>query len=74
MSMHVAVEAILARIRPAILADGGDIELVALEGTVARVRLTGACAGCPMAHMTLHLGLETALRRINPELRVEAAS
>jgi Fe-S cluster biogenesis protein NfuA len=74
MSMHTAVEAILARIRPALLADGGDITLVGLEGTVARVRLTGACAGCPMAHMTLHLGLETALRRLDPDFRVEAVS
>jgi Fe-S cluster biogenesis protein NfuA len=74
MSMHTAVEAVIARIRPAILADGGDIELVGLDGYTARVRLSGACAGCPMAHMTLHLGLETALRRVDPSLRVEAVS
>ena len=72
MSTSAAVEAVIARIRPAILADGGDIELVGLAGGTARVRLTGACAGCPMAHMTLHLGLETALRRVDPGLRVEA--
>jgi Fe-S cluster biogenesis protein NfuA len=74
MSMYLAVESVIARLRPAILADGGDIELVGLDGHTARVRLTGACAGCPMAHMTLHLGLETALRRVDPELRVEAVS
>ena len=72
MSTSAAVEAVIARIRPAILADGGDIELVGLAGATARVRLTGACAGCPMAHMTLHMGLETALRRVDPALRVEA--
>ena len=72
MSRSAAVEAVIARIRPAILADGGDIELVALAAGTARVRLTGACAGCPMAHMTLHMGLETALRRVDPGLRVEA--
>jgi len=72
MSTPAAVEAVIARLRPAILADGGDIELVGLAGSTARVRLTGACAGCPMAHMTLHLGLEAALRRVDPGLRVEA--
>jgi Fe-S cluster biogenesis protein NfuA len=72
MSRSAAVEAVIARIRPAILADGGDIELVGLAAGTARVRLTGACAGCPMAHMTLHMGLETALRRVDPGLRVEA--
>jgi len=72
MPTSAAVEAVIARIRPAILADGGDIELVGLAAGTARVRLTGACAGCPMAHMTLHMGLETALRRVDPGLRVEA--
>ena len=57
MSRSAAVEAVIARIRPAILADAGG---------------AGACAGCPMAHMTLHMGLETALRRVDPGLRVEA--
>ena len=72
MSTSAAVQAVISRIRPAIVADGGDIELVGLVGPTARVRLTGACAGCPMAHMTLHLGLEAALRRVDPGLRVEA--
>jgi Fe-S cluster biogenesis protein NfuA len=74
MSTHTAVEAVVARIRPAIVADGGDIELLGVDGAIARVRLTGACAGCPMAHMTLYLGLENALRRIDPGFRVEAVS
>ena len=65
-----AVQAVLDRIRPALQADGGDLELVELAGAVARVRLTGACAGCPTAHMTLHIGVEAALRRLNPLLRV----
>ena len=43
-------------------ADGGDIELLDVEGNSADVRLTGMCAGCPSAHMTLYLGVETALR------------
>ena len=74
MSMHPAVEAVIARVRPAIVADGGDIQFLGLDGHTARVRLTGACAACPMAHMTLYVGLETALRRIDPDLRVAAVS
>ena len=54
-------------IRPALQADGGDIELVTVSGNCADVRLTGMCAGCPSAHMTLHVGVETALRDEIPE-------
>ena len=61
------VEAVLARVRPFLQADGGDIELLAVEGNSANVRLTGMCAGCPSAHMTLHVGIETALRQEIPE-------
>ena len=61
------VQAVLDRVRPYLNADGGDIELVAVEGNSAAVRLTGVCAGCPTAHMTLHLGIETALRQEFPE-------
>jgi Fe-S cluster biogenesis protein NfuA len=56
------VEGVLQRIRPYMQADGGDIQLVAVEGNTARVRLSGMCSGCPSAHMTLYLGVETALR------------
>jgi len=56
------VEAVLERIRPMMQADGGDIELVKVSGNNARVRLTGMCAGCPSAHITLHMGVEMALR------------
>jgi Fe-S cluster biogenesis protein NfuA len=56
------VEGVLQRIRPLMQADGGDIELVEIEGNTARIRLRGMCAGCPSAHMTLYLGVETALR------------
>jgi Fe-S cluster biogenesis protein NfuA len=61
------VEAVLERVRPFMQADGGDIELVDVEGNSADVRLTGMCAGCPSAHMTLYLGVETALRDEIPE-------
>jgi Fe-S cluster biogenesis protein NfuA len=61
------VEAVLGRIRPFMQADGGDIEIVNVDGNCADVRLTGVCAGCPSAHMTLYLGVETALREEIPE-------
>jgi len=61
------VESVLARVRPFMQADGGDIELLNVEGNSADVRLTGMCAGCPSAHMTLYLGVETALREEMPE-------
>jgi Fe-S cluster biogenesis protein NfuA len=61
------VDAVLGRIRPFMQADGGDIEVVDVHGNCAEVRLTGMCAGCPSAHMTLYLGVETALRDEIPE-------
>jgi Fe-S cluster biogenesis protein NfuA len=56
------VEAVLERVRPFLQADGGDIELLEVQGNSAKVRLTGMCAGCPSAHMTLYMGVEMALR------------
>jgi Fe-S cluster biogenesis protein NfuA len=61
------VEAVLNRVRPFMQADGGDVEVIAVNGNSADVRLTGICAGCPSAHMTLYLGVETALREDMPE-------
>ena len=61
------VEAVLDRVRPFMRADGGDIELLDVAGNSADVRLTGMCAGCPSAHMTLYVGVETALREEIPE-------
>jgi Fe-S cluster biogenesis protein NfuA len=61
------VESVLDRVRPFMQADGGDIELVDVAGNSAEVKLTGMCAGCPSAHMTLYLGVETALREEIPE-------
>lgn len=61
------VEAVLERVRPFMRADGGDIELVDVTGNSADVRLSGMCAGCPSAHMTLYLGVEVALREEIPE-------
>ena len=72
--MHQEVEAALERIRPALQADGGDVELVEVtdEGVV-RVRLLGACGGCPMATMTLKEGIERLLKAEVPGVQeVEA--
>jgi Fe-S cluster biogenesis protein NfuA len=72
--MKEKVEKALNKIRPALQADGGDVELVEVtdEGVV-RVKLTGACGGCPMAQMTLKLGIERVLKDSVPEVkRVES--
>lgn len=61
------IESILARVRPFLVAEGGDIELLEVIGNSAVVRLSGLCAQCPSAHMTLHLGLEAALREAMPD-------
>jgi Fe-S cluster biogenesis protein NfuA len=61
------VESVLSRVRPFMQADGGDIELLDIDGNSASVRLTGTCASCPSAHMTLYLGVEMALREQMPE-------
>jgi Fe-S cluster biogenesis protein NfuA len=61
------IESVLQRVRPFLQADGGDIELLEVQGNSAVVRLTGVCSHCPSAHMTLHLGVEAALRTAMPE-------
>ncbi len=72
--MRDRVEAALETIRPALRADGGDVELVEVtaEG-VARVRLTGACKGCPMSRLTLKHGVERVLLRDVPGLNAVEA-
>ena len=61
------VESVLQRVRPFLRADGGDIELVAVRGNSAVVRLSGRCAQCPSARMTLNRGIEVALRDAMPD-------
>jgi len=67
--MREKVEAALAKIRPALQADGGDVELVDVEEGVVKVKLTGACAGCPVATMTLKQGIERVLKEEIPEVK-----
>ena len=73
--MQEKVEKALLKVRSFLQADGGDVELVGVsEEGVVTVRLTGACAGCPMASMTLKTGIERILKEEVPEVkRVEAA-
>lgn len=68
--MRERVETALSKIRPLLQADGGNVELVEVtaEGVV-KVRLTGACAGCPMSQMTLKMGLERAIKQEVPEVK-----
>ena len=67
MNSQSAIEAILDRMRPLLQADGGDIELVEVSDRKAFVRLTGKCAGCPSSHLTLHVGVEMAIREVLPD-------
>lgn len=67
--MREKVEAALAKIRPALQADGGDVELVDVSEGVVKVKLQGACGGCPMASMTLRNGIERILKEQIPEVK-----
>jgi Fe-S cluster biogenesis protein NfuA len=72
--MKEKVEQALNKIRPALQGDGGDVELVEVgQDGVVRVRLKGACGGCPMSQMTLKMGIERILKKEVPEIKsVEA--
>ncbi|MBN2199633.1 MAG: NifU family protein [Candidatus Aminicenantes bacterium] len=59
----------LNKIRPGLQADGGDVEFVSFEDGVVKVRLMGACSGCPMAQMTLKMGIERQLKKDVPEVK-----
>ncbi|MBU3912304.1 MAG: NifU family protein [Candidatus Omnitrophica bacterium] len=73
--MRDRVEKAIEKIRPFLQKDGGDIELVDITGNVVKVRLKGACSGCPMSHMTLKQGVEKALKEDVPEIeKVEAVA
>jgi len=68
--MREKVEAALGKIRPSLQADGGDVELVAVDEKTGevQVKLTGACHGCPMAQVTLTNGVERKLKEQVPEV------
>jgi Fe-S cluster biogenesis protein NfuA len=68
--MKAKVQEVLELIRPALQADGGDVELVDVsDDGIVSVRLTGACGSCPMSTMTLKMGIERTLRDKLPEVK-----
>ncbi len=72
-SLKDRVEKALDELRPNLQADGGNVELVDVKDGVVKVRLTGACAGCPMSQMTLQWGVTNFLKKKIPEIvQVEA--
>ena len=62
------VETVLDELRPYLMADGGNFELVEIDGPTVRLRLQGACGSCPSSTMTLRMGIERRLREFIPEI------
>ena len=72
--MKQRVQTVINKIRPMLQADGGDVELVDVKDGVVKVRLQGACVGCPMSQMTLKNGIEKIVKKEIPEVKsVESA-
>ncbi len=67
--MKDKVEEVLNQIRPNLVRDGGNVELVDVNDGVVNVKLTGACAGCPMSAITLKMGIEKILKKEIPEIK-----
>ena len=67
--MKEKVQEVLDKVRPSLQADGGDVELVDVEDGVVKVRLQGACKGCPMSQITLKDGIEKFLKKELPEIK-----
>ncbi|MFM7732917.1 MAG: NifU family protein [Cyanobium sp.] len=62
------VERVLNELRPYLMADGGNVEIVEIDGPVVKVQLQGACGSCPSSTMTLKMGIERKLREAIPEV------
>lgn len=67
--MKDRIEEVLNQIRPNLVRDGGNVELVDVNDGVVNVKLTGACAGCPMSSITLKMGIEKILKKEIPEIK-----
>jgi len=67
--MQDKITEVLNKIRPMLMRDGGDVELVEVNDGTVKVKLTGACAGCPMSTMTLKMGIEKILKQEVPEVQ-----
>ena len=65
---HENVEKVLDELRPFLMADGGNVEIVEIDGPIVKVRLQGACGSCPSSTMTLKMGIERKLREMIPEV------
>ena len=63
------IKDVLDKVRPYLVRDGGNVELVGVEGGTVKVKLVGACAGCPMSKMTLKNGIERILKQEIPEVK-----
>lgn len=62
------VETTLDELRPYLMADGGNVQLVEIDGPVVKLRLQGACGSCPSSAMTLRMGIERRLKEVIPEI------
>lgn len=70
MNIKEKVENALNKIRPSLQADGGDVKLIEVTPDgVVKVKLTGACGGCPMGQMTLKMGIERTIKKDIPEIK-----
>ena len=67
--MQDKVEEVLDKVRPVLVRDGGNVELVGVDDGTVRVKLVGACAGCPMSTLTLKNGIERILKQEIPEVK-----
>ena len=67
-NLTLTVQKALDEIRPFLLADGGDISLVSIEGNVVKVKLEGACVGCSINQMTLRNGVEASIKKHAPQI------
>ena len=67
--MQDKVQTVLNKIRPSLTAHGGDVELIEANDGVVKLRLTGACVGCPMSTLTLKMGVERILKQEIPEIK-----
>lgn len=67
--LNERIERVIERIRPAIQADGGDVQFIELDEGIVKLRLMGACVGCPMSTMTLQAGIERMIRQEVPDIK-----
>ena len=72
--MRRQVEAVLDKIRPSLVADGGNVELIDINDGIVKLKLIGACVGCPMSTLTLKNGIERILKQEIPEIKEVVAT